>query len=57
MLVQYLIDRAGATDKRLVGETRRRQLVDEGANLTEMRDLLPLMEVWRAGYERDMQSQ
>jgi 4-hydroxy-4-methyl-2-oxoglutarate aldolase len=44
-----------ATDKRLVGETRRRQLVDEGANLTELRDLLPLMEMWRAGYERDMQ--
>lgn len=44
-----------ATDKRLVGETRRRQLVDEGANLTQLRDLRPLMEMWRSGFEKDGQ--
>jgi regulator of RNase E activity RraA len=44
-----------ATDARLVGETRRRRLVDEGANLTEMRDIVPLMEMWRSGFERDAQ--
>ncbi len=42
---------ADATDARLAGESRRRQLVDEGAVLTEMRDIVPLMEMWRRGYE------
>ena len=42
---------ADATDARLAGESRRRQLVAEGAVLTEMRDIVPLMEMWRRGYE------
>jgi 4-hydroxy-4-methyl-2-oxoglutarate aldolase len=41
-----------ATDARLVGETRRRQLVDEGAVLTELRDLVPLMEMWSSGFAK-----
>jgi 4-hydroxy-4-methyl-2-oxoglutarate aldolase len=45
-----------ATDARLVGETRRRQLVDEGASLTEMRDIVPLMEMWRSGYVNHSQT-
>jgi regulator of RNase E activity RraA len=39
-----------ATDARVRGEDRRRELVDQGAVLTEMRDIDPLLELWRKGY-------
>jgi regulator of RNase E activity RraA len=39
-----------ATDARVRGENRRRELVDQGAVLTEMRDIDPLLELWRKGY-------
>jgi len=38
---------ADATDRVLAGEMRRRELVDRGANLTELRDLEPLLALWR----------
>lgn len=38
---------ADRTDKVWAGESRRRDLVDEGANLTELRDLEPLLSIWR----------
>ena len=38
---------ADATDRVLAGEMRRRDLVDQGANLTELRDLEPLLAMWR----------
>lgn len=38
---------ADATDSVLAGEQRRRDLVDQGANLTELRDLEPILAIWR----------
>jgi 4-hydroxy-4-methyl-2-oxoglutarate aldolase len=44
---EYAESIADATDLLLAGEQRRRDLVDQGANLTELRDLDPLLAVWR----------